>query len=87
MNEFSPKEIILAKTIYGEARGLYTKQDGGLAALISIANVVMNRLAAKSWFGKSIEDVCFKALSIFLLELKRPKPSCNREGVYFSTYF
>jgi len=49
-----------SRTLYGEGRGEYTKPDGGLAALIAIANVVMNRVKQKSWFGKTIRDVCLK---------------------------
>lgn len=60
MTNFTSSELILAKTIYGEARGLYAKREGGLAALISIANVVMNRVASQSWFGKTVQDVCLK---------------------------
>ena len=35
---------ILARTIYGEARGEYYRLDGGLSSLIAIGNVVKNRL-------------------------------------------
>ena len=45
---------ILARTIYGEARGEGTK---GMQA---VANVVMNRVKAGSWYGASIKDVCLK---------------------------
>jgi N-acetylmuramoyl-L-alanine amidase len=50
---------ILAKTIYGEARGEFNKLEGGLASLIAVANVVMNRVK-KGFFGNSIEKVCLK---------------------------
>jgi spore germination cell wall hydrolase CwlJ-like protein len=56
MNEID----ILSRTIYGEARGEYLKKDGGLAALIAVANVIMNRVKLKTWFGKSIIEVCKK---------------------------
>jgi N-acetylmuramoyl-L-alanine amidase len=56
----SKDKDILARTLYGEARGLYHKQDGGLGALISVGNVVMNRVKAQTWFGKSVQDVCLK---------------------------
>ncbi|WP_377296039.1 cell wall hydrolase [Rhizobium sp. SGZ-381] len=46
--------IILARTLYGEAR------DQGKAGLEAVANVVMNRAKAKSWFGKTVEHVCLK---------------------------
>ena len=51
---------ILARTIYGEARGEYEHVEGGICALIAVGNVVMNRLKAKSWYGKSIQEVCQK---------------------------
>src|SRR5579862_2103646 len=51
---------ILARTIYGEARGEYANIDGGISALIAVGNVVMNRLKAKSWYGTTIQEVCLK---------------------------
>jgi len=45
---------ILAKTIYGEARG--ELNPFGLAPLIAVGNVVINRVRKK--FEKSITDVC-----------------------------
>lgn len=46
---------ILAKTIYGEARG--ELNNFGLAPLIAVGNVVINRFRKK--FANSIADVCF----------------------------
>lgn len=51
---------ILARTIYGEARGEYEGFEGGISALIAVGNVVMNRLKARSWYGQSIEEICQK---------------------------
>lgn len=51
---------ILTRTLYGEGRGEYNKPDGGLAALIAIGNVIMNRVKKGGWFGKSIAEVCQK---------------------------
>ena len=45
---------ILAKTIYGEARG------EGLSGMEAVANVVMNRLRKKCWWGRTISEVCLK---------------------------
>ena len=45
---------ILAKTIYGEARG------EGLSGMEAIANVVMNRVHKKNWWGQTISEVCLK---------------------------
>lgn len=51
---------ILARTIYGEARGEYCRVDGGLSALVAIANVVKNRQKQQSWYGRTISEVCQK---------------------------
>lgn len=51
---------ILAKTIYGEARGEYNLLNGGLSSLIAIGNVVINRLKQNMWFGSTISEVCLK---------------------------
>lgn len=50
---------IMAKTIYGEARGEYCKKDGGLNALAAVGHVIMNRSFEN---GHSIESVCKKPL-------------------------
>lgn len=59
MSPQNPQHI-LALTLYGEARGEYTRLDGGLAALIAVGNVVVNRVRARSWFGHDIISVCLK---------------------------
>ncbi|GHS91016.1 hypothetical protein AGMMS49949_00660 [Alphaproteobacteria bacterium] len=51
---------ILARTIYGEARGEWARLDGGLAALMAVGNVVLNRLRLQSWYGATVEEVCLK---------------------------
>ncbi len=51
---------VLARTIYGEARGEYYRKDGGMASLIAVANVVMNRVRQQTWFGKTIAETCQK---------------------------
>lgn len=51
---------ILARTIYGEARGEYKCLDGGIASLIAVGNVVMNRVKVGCWYGKTIQEVCQK---------------------------
>lgn len=48
------QDIYLAKTIWGEARG------EGLQGMQAVANVVMNRVNAASWYGASIKDVVLK---------------------------
>lgn len=50
---------ILARTIYGEARGEYGGL-GGIASLIAVGNVVMNRVKAQDWYGRTIQEVCQK---------------------------
>ncbi len=49
---------ILARTIYGEARGEY--RLCGLAPLMAVANVVMNRVRLRTWFGATVGEVCQK---------------------------
>lgn len=51
---------VMARTIYGEARGEYKRVDGGLSALIAVGNVIMNRFHQKTWFGCSVRDVCLR---------------------------
>ncbi len=34
----------LARTLYGEARGEYHRQDGGILAFYAVAHVILNRL-------------------------------------------
>lgn len=49
------KEIdILARTIWGEARG------EGTQGMQAVANVIMNRVNGLSWFGNTVEGVCKK---------------------------
>lgn len=49
---------IFARTLYGEARGEY--KSAGPAALIAVANVIMNRLKRKGKYGKTLTEVCLK---------------------------
>lgn len=51
-------DYVLARTIYGEARGEYAQT--GPAALMAVAWVVRNRLHHPRRFGASLEDVCLK---------------------------
>jgi spore germination cell wall hydrolase CwlJ-like protein len=48
---------ILAKTMYGEARGEYKKLNCGMNSLIAVGNVIINR---HKHSGESIETVCLK---------------------------
>ena len=45
---------VLARTIYGEARG---EQILGQQA---VAHVVLNRVARRTWYGDSVKAVCLK---------------------------
>ena len=45
---------ILARTIWGEARG------EGVHGMQAVANVIMNRVKRGGWWGATIEDVCKK---------------------------
>lgn len=44
--------LVLAQTIYGEARG------EGASGMSAVANVVMNRAAIGGWWGDSVIAVC-----------------------------
>jgi spore germination cell wall hydrolase CwlJ-like protein len=61
MFKVSEREFeLVAKTIYGEARGEYKLATGGLSSLIAVGNVICNRVLKKSWYGHTIEQVCLK---------------------------
>lgn len=49
---------IFARTVYGEARGEYT--SSGPAALIAVANVILNRFKRAGRYGKTMTEVCLK---------------------------
>ncbi len=56
---YSKRSIeVVAKTIYGEARGEYYLENGGLSSFIAIANVIYNRFNQSG--EKLIENVCVK---------------------------
>ncbi|GHT90121.1 hypothetical protein FACS1894113_5640 [Alphaproteobacteria bacterium] len=57
MNNIDVSKEIMAKTMFGEARGEYRKY--GINSIIAIGSVIMNRVAKS---GKSIEDICLKPL-------------------------
>ena len=41
----------MARTIWGEARG------EGTAGMVAVGNVILNRVAAGSWYGLSVSEV------------------------------
>lgn len=49
---------VLARTLYGEARGEY--KTIGIAAFIAIGNVVINRLKFPKFFGTNVQEICLK---------------------------
>lgn len=57
-NDFFSDVDILARTLYGEARG------EGLIGIEAVANVIINRIALSKqytlWWGKNIPEVCLK---------------------------
>ena len=58
---FSEQDFnVLADTIYGEARGEFSRMNGGLPSLIAVANVVVNRLKIQRHFGRTLSEVCLK---------------------------
>ena len=49
------KEIdLLARTIYGESRG------EGVEGMQAVANVIMNRVNAGKWYGRTVSEVVLK---------------------------
>lgn len=58
MAELDYSPIIMAKTLYGEARGEVKRF--GIASFMAIANVIMNRLMQRTWYGQTIEEICLK---------------------------
>ncbi|MDR0677203.1 MAG: cell wall hydrolase [Holosporaceae bacterium] len=66
---FSKNDIdILARTIYGEARGEFYKF--GTSPLIAIANVIVNRM--RKGFAKTIQEVCLAPLQFSCWNLNDP---------------
>ena len=51
---------ILARTLYGEARGEYKRVDGGIVSLLAVASVIKNRSLRGGWFGQTIKEICLK---------------------------
>lgn len=49
---------IMARTLYGEARGEYVQV--GVAALMAVANVIVNRFKGRKKYGKTLAEVCLK---------------------------
>lgn len=64
---------ILARTLYGEARGEY--DQGGLAALIAVANVIMNRFKKGGKYGQTVTEVCLKPRQFSCWNLNDPNRS------------
>lgn len=57
LNNFTEEEV-LARTLYGEARGELLKY--GHKALWAIGHVIINRYKEKTWYGKTVKDICLK---------------------------
>ena len=53
MNPTDPIDI-MARTIWGEARG------EGHSGMVAVANVIMNRVAHPKWWGNDVISVCTK---------------------------
>ena len=58
--DYNPEVDVLARTIFGEARGEYYRPDGGIASLISVANVIKNRVTGSKRYGQTYYEVCRK---------------------------
>ncbi|HEY6633792.1 MAG TPA: cell wall hydrolase [Rhizobiaceae bacterium] len=53
--------IILARTLYGEARGEFDAEGKGDKAVEAVANVILNRVAKKFRGRSTVRDVCLHA--------------------------
>lgn len=73
-------EDILGCTLYGEARGEYALLNGGMASLIAVGNVVMNRLSLESWFGQTVQEVCLKPLQFSCWNWDDPNFALLKKG-------
>lgn len=51
---------IMARTLYGEARGEYFRPDGGIGALVCVGNVICNRFKNPKRYGATLQEVCQK---------------------------
>lgn len=76
---------IMAKTIYGEARGEITRNMQYLSSiketeklfpyikgLIAVGHVIYNRFKQQTWYGKTISDVCLRPYQFSCWNLKDP---------------
>jgi len=52
--EISQNVEYMARTLWGEARG--ESEEGQVA----VGHVIKNRVEKKTWYGKTIKDVCLK---------------------------
>ena len=76
------KEIdTLARTIYGEARG------ESLSGRVAIANVILNRIKRKSWFGKTVKEVCLKPWQFSCWNSNDPNRNKIKEVTAFDKTF
>ena len=57
---------IMAKTLYGEARG------EGISGLEAVANVIINRVKHPCWWGKNIREVCLKPMQFSCWNIDDP---------------
>lgn len=57
---------IMAKTLYGEARG------EGIPGLEAVASVILNRVKHPRWWGKNIREVCLKPMQFSCWNIDDP---------------
>jgi spore germination cell wall hydrolase CwlJ-like protein len=78
---------ILAQTIYGEARGELSNLCGGLAALIAVGNVVVNRMKN---CAQNVAQICQKPMQFSCWNVNDPnlltmkKAAQNPDSVYLT---
>ncbi|MGN1091616.1 MAG: cell wall hydrolase [Alphaproteobacteria bacterium] len=77
------KEIdLMARTMWGEARG------EGIRGMQAVANVIMNRVNAGRWYGRTVEDVVLKPYQFSCWNANDPNlpklKSVNEKDTQFS---
>jgi N-acetylmuramoyl-L-alanine amidase len=70
MEPVSADVDVLARTLWGEARG------EGWSGMQAVANVVLNRVRIGGWYGAGVQGVCLKRWQFTCWE---PAPLGNRE--------
>ncbi|BDB95921.1 cell wall hydrolase [Candidatus Hydrogenosomobacter endosymbioticus] len=80
----SEEKILIADTIYGEARGEIV--EFGSDAAIAIANVIMNRYAKSPKYGETIKEICLRPFQFSCWLPNNPNLAVMKSCERFNTY-